>query len=91
MDASKLLDLSIKTLGERAIAYDQPVFGERSMPSIIDLFNLLTGHNLTVKDGYEFMVLLKMVRSRQGKDKLDNYVDAAAYAALAGECLAGGE
>lgn len=91
MDASKILDLSIKTLGERGVDYDHPVFGERSMPAIVALFNRLTEHNLSVKDGYEFMVLLKLVRSRQGKDKLDNYVDAAAYVALAGECLAGVE
>ena len=39
--------------------------GERSMASTVKAFNALTGHNLTESEGWEFMVLLKLVRGRQ--------------------------
>jgi len=60
--------------------------GERSMASTVKAFNALTGHNLTESEGWEFMVLLKLVRGRQGDFRMDDYVDAAAYSALLGEC-----
>jgi hypothetical protein len=49
------------------------------------MFNLLTGCSLSHEDGWVFMGILKMVRSRQGQFKADNYEDGAAYFALAGE------
>jgi hypothetical protein len=57
------------------------------MDTLIPVFNVITGHHLTRRDGYLFMVLLKAVRANHGIDKLDNWVDLAAYAALAGETL----
>jgi hypothetical protein len=33
-----------------------------------------------------FLVVLKIVRSRNGKYNRDDYVDLAAYAGLLGEC-----
>lgn len=62
------------------------ISGERSMAATIKAFNALTGHNLTEENGWEFMILLKLVRGRQGNFRMDDYTDAAAYSALLGEC-----
>ena len=85
MEARDILTRSIVTLEDRAVSYDQPDTGERSMDIIVPAFNALTGHTLTRQQGYLFMILLKAARSQQGADKLDNWVDMAAYAGLAGE------
>ena len=60
--------------------------GERSMTATIKAFNALTGKDLTEENGWEFMILLKLVRGRQGDFRADDYVDAAAYSGLLGEC-----
>lgn len=69
---------------QRGVEYDSE-HGERSMPLTITLFNTLTGHNLSVADGFKLMQLLKMVRIQQAPHKVDSYVDLAGYAALEGE------
>jgi|TARA_A100001518_G_C1208099_1_gene50745 hypothetical protein len=69
---------------DRAATYDAPG-GERSMAKTIEMFNILTGYELSEEEGWHFMALLKMVRSQQGNFKLDNYEDGAAYFALAAE------
>lgn len=68
----------------RAQLRDRPS-GERSMASIVNTFNALTGHALTVAEGWEFMILLKLVRGRQGHFNADDYTDGSAYFALLGE------
>lgn len=84
--AGEILGIAYETMQERSQSYDAPE-GERSMAAIVAMFNSLTGHQITEAQGWKFMVLLKLVRSEQGKDKIDNYVDACAYVALAGECV----
>ena len=52
-------------------------------------FNGLTGHALSERDGWLFMVLLKGARACASPSGVaDDYEDMAAYAALAGECAA---
>ena len=58
---------------------------ERSMASCVAAFNGMFGHELTEEQGWWFMVLLKMSRSKGGKYNIDDYIDGAAYCALAGE------
>jgi hypothetical protein len=60
------------------------------MASTIKAFNALTGRDLSESEGWEFMVLLKMVRGRQGQVRRDDYVDLSSYGALLGECKLGG-
>jgi hypothetical protein len=55
------------------------------MEATINAFNAMFGTNLTEVQGWQFMELLKMSRSRGDKFRLDDFVDGAAYAALAGE------
>lgn len=84
--APELLIEAADTLKERATQRDATAQGERSMKRTVDAFNALTGKNLTEAEGWEFMVLLKLVRGRQGAFRKDDYVDGAAYCALLGEC-----
>lgn len=84
--APDFLTEASKSLQDRAASRDQVASGERSMKSTVEAFNALTGHSLTEAEGWEFMILLKLVRGRQGKFRMDDYVDASAYAALLGEC-----
>lgn len=76
-----------ETQVSRGVTYDSPK-GERSMGKTVAMFNIHTGFNLTEEQGWQFMELLKMVRSGQGDFKLDNYVDGTSYASLAGESAA---
>jgi hypothetical protein len=71
-------------IGDRADQRDC-AGGERSMARTVATFNALTGHQLTEVDGWQFMQCLKLARSRAGRHVRDDYVDNAAYAALAGE------
>lgn len=64
--------------------------GERSMYRAVQTFNALTGHTLTERDGWVFMNILKLSRAQSSAENgapanLDDYIDGAAYMALAGE------
>lgn len=83
--AYTFLEEGMAAMKARAQLRDKPE-GERSMGTIVNTFNALTGHNLTEAEGWEFMVLLKLVRGRQGNFNADDYVDGAAYFGLLGEC-----
>lgn len=80
------------TIGARAAERDRAE-GERSMRRAVRLFNELragTGVNasgaLTEREGWLFMACIKLARMQGGKYRRDDYVDGAAYIALAGEC-----
>lgn len=83
--AHKFLEDANKVMKQRAQLRDKPE-GERSMETIVKAFNALTGKTLTEAEGWEFMILLKMVRGRQGSFNEDDYTDMAAYSGLLGEC-----
>lgn len=85
--AHEVLQAGIRHMQDRASTYDNPQ-GERSMEVTVKAFNAITGHNLSVEQGWLFMGVLKMVRSQQGAFKLDNYEDLAAYAGLQAEAAA---
>lgn len=69
---------------DREVTYDAEG-GERSIDKTVEMFNALTGHNLTEEQGWKFLVCLKLVRTEQGDFKADNFIDGSAYFALAGE------
>lgn len=89
--APEFLARGQKHMQDRAATYDAPE-GERSMAKTVALFNALVADKLNVElseeDGWNFMQLLKLVRSKQGNFSADNYDDGAAYVALAGEAAA---
>lgn len=81
--SAEFLTLANEIQSDRGVQYDQ-LDGERSMGKIVDMFNTLTGHELTETEGWKFMQVLKLVRS-QGNYHEDSYVDCVSYAALAAE------
>ena len=88
MRAPEFLKAGLGHMEDRAATYDKPQ-GERSMGMTVALVNVLLAEKLreplSEEDGWNFMELLKLVRSKQGQFKADNYEDRAAYAGLAGE------
>ena len=85
MKAHEILEKAISTIKQRGVERDSELTGERSMAKIVDGFNAITGHGLTVKEGWLFMVLLKATRAASEKPQVDDFVDGAAYFGLAGE------
>lgn len=83
-EAVEILRQAAREIEERAAQRDCPD-GERSMARTVALFNALTGSSLNELDGWQFMQCLKMARARAGRFVLDDYIDCAAYAALAAE------
>ena len=84
MDALDILIAAADCIGNRAEQRDQPD-GERSMRRAVTAFNAITGHTLSEREGWLFMVFLKAARAQGGRFVLDDYIDGAAYFALAGE------
>ena len=83
--AASILQDAIDAMSERGKSYDTDGKGvERSMDKVVAMFNTLTGHTLTTEQGWDFMILLKLVRTSQGY-KHDNYIYGSAYFGLAGE------
>jgi Domain of unknown function (DUF6378) len=87
MEPADILRTSIRTIEARGALRDTGQ--ERSMARTVASFNALTGHQLTEVHGWTFMVLLKLAREQSGHDA-DNWVDAAGYVGLAGECATSG-
>ena len=85
--AFSILEYAVEEMRDRASTYDKPE-GERSMAATVKAFGAITGVAMTEQQGWQFMEVLKMVRSNQGRYKLDSFIDGAAYAALAGEAAA---
>ena len=83
MNAQEILLAASEAIGDRAASRDTEA--ERSMARCVAAYNALTGHELTELDGWIFMAVLKLSRSRAGRHHLDDYIDGAAYFALAGE------
>ena len=84
MKASQFANRACELLEDRGKERDQPD-GERSMARCVRTFNAMTGHELSVEDGWLFMVYLKHARMRGGQFKLDDYEDAVSYEALMAE------
>lgn len=82
--ALDLLGGAATALKDRARTRDA-ADGERSMAKTVAAFNAVFGTDLSEEQGWQFMVILKMVRGSQGEAIADDYTDEAGYAALAGE------
>lgn len=84
MKSTDILEKCVHIQNERAKEYNSPE-GERSMDTMVEAFNALTGHKLSVADGWLFMMVLKLVRGRSSPGHVDSAVDLASYASLYGE------
>lgn len=86
MKADQILQKAQDAMKSRAAERDRDE--ERSMLPCVKAFNALTGHKLTEEQGWLFMVVLKLSRSQGGHQNVaDDYIDGAAYFALAGESV----
>ncbi len=83
--AISFLEEARKTMEARAQLRDTPE-GERTAKKIADVFNAITGRDLTEADAWLFLIILKIVRGQSGSYNRDDYVDLSAYASLLGEC-----
>ncbi len=83
--ADDFLREAMEAMADRAASRDAEDTGERSMSKAVEAFNALFDHALTEVEGWQFMAVLKAARASQGAFRADDYVDQAAYAALAGE------
>lgn len=72
------------TEGDRNKTYGCPVNGMELFAQMIDTY--LGGINVTAVDASVIMCLVKISRIAANPKHPDNYVDLAAYAAIAGEC-----
>lgn len=87
MNANQFLRDAGDTLGDRATTYDAPG-GERSAPVAAQVWNLITGKNMTAAEAWLFLQILKDVRQWQRKGyHHDSALDCVAYAALKAEAL----
>lgn len=86
--AGEILKKASEALANRAVERDHEEGTERSMVRITALFNAYSGRDLTETEGWIFAMCLKMGRSANGNFREDDFVDMAAYAALAGESAA---
>lgn len=82
--ADDLLYESAGVVARRGEDYDTEQ-GERSMRHVVRIFEAVTGVRLTERQGWLFMVAVKLARSEQSPAKVDHYVDLASFAALLGE------
>ena len=90
MNAAEFLDQAKKTMDERGKTYDVEGGGkqERSMGKTIQVFNSITGSDLTESEGWMFMVLLKLVRQWASDGyHHDSALDSVAYTSLMAEAL----
>lgn len=84
--APDLLIDAINAMRKRSAERDNP--DERSMARAVEIFNAWKGgEGLSESQGWMFMVCLKMARASGGAHLRDDYIDGAAYLALACECI----
>ena len=92
IEPSDLLREAAQTIEQRGQERDNGNGVERSMAATVAAFNAIEGTQLTERQGWAFMQVLKMVRAKatagNGRFNLDDYIDGAAYAALGAECAA---
>ena len=91
MTAPELLRRAADTIEARGTEYDTAGKSqERSMPRICELFGEATGRQMTIGEGYAFLLALKTARIETSPDHIDSYVDRLAYQALKDEHELGG-
>jgi len=76
-----VIDDVAQTILDRGKERDLPD-GERTIPRCVKAFNAVSGHKLSPEDGWLFMQILKMCRSKQGDFKYDDYAALRAEEAL---------
>ena len=82
MNHTEILTQSVLILRDRGAQYGSM---ETTMIRACEIFELITGNELSPYHANIFMHALKLARVRTSPTKLDNYVDGINYLAFAGE------
>jgi hypothetical protein len=83
MTAPELLRKAADIIEQRGTEYDTTgIKQERSMPRICEIFGETTGRQMTIGEGYQFLIALKTARIERSPGHIDSYVDRLAYQAL---------
>jgi hypothetical protein len=91
MTAPDLLRKAADIIEQRGQQYDTAGKSqERSMPRICEIFGEATGRQMTIGEGYQFLIALKTARIERTPNHIDSYLDRLAYAALKDEHDMGG-
>ena len=86
LEAPDLLEKAATTMRERSAERDTEK--ERAMAKTVAMFNAMFPEaQISEYQGWMFMFFLKMARAQGGSFREDDYIDGAAYIALAGECI----
>lgn len=87
LEAPDLLEKAAATMRERS--FERDTEKERAMQRTIAIQNaMFPDRPMSEYEGWMFMLNLKIARAHGGSFREDDYLDMAAYAALAGECRA---
>lgn len=87
LEAPDLLEKAAAIMRDRSAERDTEK--ERAMAKTVAMFNAaFPDAALTEYQGWMFMFFLKIARAHGGCFREDDYIDGAAYVALAGECRA---
>jgi hypothetical protein len=82
MNHTEILTASVLTLRDRDNQYGNM---EETMVRACEIFEMITGKELTPYEANIFMHSLKLARIRTTPEKADNYIDGVNYLAFAGE------
>ena len=86
----RILEAGVElTIGDRQATYGEARDNMRHFARMLNalLFHKLNGEEITSEEAAQIMVVAKISRTQCGQGyHEDNYIDAATYSAIAGEC-----
>ena len=82
MKASEILQTATDTISERGLSYGYPADNLQHTAMLISAYLQMPVHDYQVAG---IMVLVKLARTNQSAQHLDNWVDLCSYGALGGQ------
>jgi hypothetical protein len=82
MKASEILQTATDTIADRGLSYGHPADNLQHTAMLLSAYLQMPIHDYQVAG---IMVLVKLARTNQSAQKLDNWVDLCSYGALGGE------
>jgi hypothetical protein len=82
MKASEILQTSTDTIADRGLSYGHPADNLQHTAMLISAYLQMPVHDYQVAG---IMVLVKLARTNQSAQHLDNWVDLCSYGALGGQ------
>lgn len=82
MKASEILQTATDTISERGLSYGHPADNLQHTAMLLSAYLQMPIHDYQVAG---IMVLVKLARTNQSAQHLDNWVDLCSYGAIGGE------